>query len=135
MSEVKDVITAKAFQLVDGEGRKRASLFTSEDGSPNLEFYDKEGDARIAINVNKYGKSVLLFWAKDALPLIEISIEPSDTYESPKLKFLDGDGSAQARLTLGEKPALILKKDGEFIFQSHKVVKKGDSVKIDSPTE
>ena len=60
MSEIKDVITARAFHLVEEDGRKRASLFTSKDGSPNLEFYDKEGDARIAINVNKYGKSVLL---------------------------------------------------------------------------
>ena len=67
------------------------------------------------------------------MPLIEISIEPSDEFEEPKLKFLNGDGGAQARLVLGEKPALILKKDGEFIFQSHKVVKKGDSVKNRKP--
>jgi hypothetical protein len=124
MDQENDVITGKAFHLIDDERRRRASLYTSKDGSPNLDFYDKEGDARIGITVNDYGKSILMFWSKDGLPCIEIMVEPTGEQDSPGFRFLDGDGSAQARLTLGQKPFIILIKDGERIFDSAKVVHK-----------
>jgi hypothetical protein len=130
MDQENDEITAKAFHLIDNEGRKRASLYTSTDGSPNLEFYDKDGDARIGMTITQYGKSILLFWSKDGLPCIEIMVEPTDEHDSPGFKFLDGDGSAQARLGLGKKPFIVLIKDGERVFNSAKVEQKED----DAPT-
>ena len=130
MDQETDTITARAFHLVDDGGRKRASLYTSDDGSPNLEFYDNDGEARIGITVNKYGKSILMFWSRDGLPCIEVSVHPSDKHDSPGFTFLDGDGSAQARLILGQKPMIILVKEGERVFDSTKVLYKDD----DSPT-
>jgi hypothetical protein len=48
-----DVVAARGFELVDDQGRRQILIATSNEGSPSIWFFDKNGKARL--NLGLYG--------------------------------------------------------------------------------
>jgi hypothetical protein len=51
----RDVVTARSFVLVDGQGRVRGTFDTARDGDPTLGLRDRGGRERVAVQVLKDG--------------------------------------------------------------------------------
>jgi len=52
---VKEIVRAKAFELVDAEGQTRGQFFMKNDGNPALFLYDAAGKRRGAFSIMKDG--------------------------------------------------------------------------------
>ena len=59
-------VAAKTFLLRDAGGHTRGEWSVSEDGHPQLRFFDSEGQCRLAIGTHPWGQGMLLFDAKGA---------------------------------------------------------------------
>ena len=59
-----EVIKASDFRLVDGQGKVRARLAFSEEGTPGLWFFDEKGVARV--NLGIYSDGTSYFGLQDA---------------------------------------------------------------------
>ena len=59
-NQTKEVIRAKAFQLVNDNGDVVAELKTSRDGDTSFSLFDKDGEARLVAGLSSDGPRLVL---------------------------------------------------------------------------
>lgn len=59
-----DIVRARKFEIVDEEGQVRAAIGPGEEGSTGVQFYDREGEAKIQLSVSSSGSGEL--WLRDS---------------------------------------------------------------------
>lgn len=64
---VAEVVQVKRLELVDSEGRVRASLALDKDGNPGLSLSDEEGHARACLELDRRGVPRLCVLSKTGL--------------------------------------------------------------------
>jgi hypothetical protein len=89
--ELKNIIVAHEFHLVDEEGRDRWVLNLSKDGEPTVTFVNQNGWAPMAIGINKEG-----------LPFFNMVLEPNRK-GGPSLIMMDSQMKSRALLGLSEE--------------------------------
>ena len=157
MPEIPDVIQAKAFQLVDDNGKVRAELSMSQ-GSPEFKLLDGEGKAVVSATVFESGQPSLLlgnilesglhatiFEGHPSLALIDVvpgsrtvgiiregvngAIRLGiDSDKAMYLRFLSSDGSLGAEVDAFGKPTLSLV-DKESREKGNRTVVTTDGIK------
>ncbi len=63
--EKETVVKAQGFELVDKNGKKRASLTLDQDARPMMRFLDGDGNVRGVMRMDKDGNASLNFYDKD----------------------------------------------------------------------
>ena len=64
-------LESRSYVLVDSHEKRRAVLSTSEDGSPSLVFYDKDGKILLLANTKDDGSSSLALYDKNGTVLFK----------------------------------------------------------------
>jgi hypothetical protein len=123
---VESIVTARAFELVDADGNRRACLATDPDGNPAFQLYGRDGITRLQLAVagsdqaritimNKAGNEILIANVDDAG---NGSVEITDGQGTPRaLMDVRNDGTASFVLleTLRSAPIMIrLNADGTY---------------------
>ncbi len=103
--DVRDAVAARAFVLLDGEGKERANLRVGEDGVSRLSMLDPAGKPRATLGVTKSGGASLI--------LIDPSGESRATLMgrsdgSPVMALIDGGGQIRATLELRRDGSPVL---------------------------
>ena len=88
MPDIPDVIQARAFQVMDDEGRVRAELKTTADGEPSFALFDTDGQIRLCAELNE-GCPVLTLNDQEGQTLLEASVAENGGTE---LALRDKDG-------------------------------------------
>ena len=102
--ELKNIVVAHEFHLVDEEGRDRWVLNLSKHGEPTVTFVNQNGWAPMAIGINKEG-----------LPFFNMVLEPHSK-GGPSLILMDSQMKRRALLGLnkeGEPHLSLLDETGQ----------------------
>jgi hypothetical protein len=89
--DLRNIVVAHEFHLVDEEGRERWVLNLSKNGEPSFTFVNKNGWAPMAIGINKEG-----------LPFFNMVLEPNHK-GGPSLIMMDSQMKSRALLGLSNK--------------------------------
>lgn len=102
-------LEAKHFVLRDDSGKMRATLGLRADGTPGLAFYEKDGRARLSLDLGPNGPAVNLMDGTGK-PQAALATRSDGT---PGLGFFDHDGQIRVSLDLynGGLPAMNLFSD------------------------
>ena len=95
MSDIPDVVQAKAFQLVDDSGKVRAELSTTSDGDPSFVLLDEGGQIRLSATLNESQQPFLALFDQNGQGRFQVCL---DELEQPQLCLYGKDG----RLRLGD---------------------------------
>jgi len=107
VSEVPDVLRARAVQMVDAEGRVRAELAIDDDGSAGLFVRDEEGRSR-AVLVHDAAQSALYLLDEDG------------TIRVGSAQYAHGGGGFALHGPKSEGAAVLyLKDEGSLTFYGH----------------
>jgi hypothetical protein len=103
-SNLTRVVEAEKFFLRDANGKSRAGLFTTPDGSPTLTLNDKEGEPRMLMTVGQDGTPVIALQDKNDILRAVLTVEAGGA----SLSFHDKDGGQRSKLYLDKSgsPAL-----------------------------
>ena len=64
-------LESRSYALVDSHDKRRAVLSTSQDGSPSLVFYDKDGKILFLLNTKDDGSSSIALYDKNGTVLFK----------------------------------------------------------------
>jgi hypothetical protein len=92
-------IRARAFVLIDKEGRPRVDLRVAQNDSTHLVIMDREGLARLSLNVLSHGGADLVLRDRQGQPRAALSVVPDGR---PGLSLYDTAGPT--RVSLGVFP-------------------------------
>jgi hypothetical protein len=92
-------IRARAFILIDKEGRPRVDLRVAQNDSTHLVIMDQEGLARLSLNVLSHGGADLVLRDRQGQPRAALSVVPDGR---PGLSLYDTAGPT--RVSLGVFP-------------------------------
>ena len=111
MSDIRDVVQAKAFQLVDDDGSVRAEMKLSEDGSPEFVLRDQYGQDRLVARIDGFSASLSLS-NQDGQARFDVSVDESG---DPSLSLRDHGGKPRLSASLDEsgRPSLDLRDQDE----------------------
>jgi hypothetical protein len=97
--EAPDEVRARAFVLVDREGKPRMDLRVARNDSTHLVLFDREGQPQLSLNVLAQGGADLVIRDQLSQPRAVFSVMAEGR---PGLSFFDGAGKTQ--LSLGVFP-------------------------------
>jgi hypothetical protein len=105
--EGTEEIRAKAFVLVDRDGRPRMDLRVARNDSTHLVLLDREGLPRLSLNVLAQGGTDIVLRDQQGLPRAALSALPDGR---PGLSLYDATGTTRASLGMfpGDKTMLVL---------------------------
>jgi hypothetical protein len=96
--QILTTISAKQFQVMDGQGNVRAKMDVSGGGLAHLGLYDQQGVERAALVVSNEGTSMLALSGDDGNPRLTVNVA---THDGPAtFKLLNPDSSAAAELKM-----------------------------------
>jgi hypothetical protein len=96
--QILTTISAKQFQVMDGQGNVRAKLDVSDGGLAHLGLYDQEGVERAALVVSNDGTSMLALSGDNGNPRLAVNVA---THDGPAdFKLLNPDNSVAAALKM-----------------------------------
>ncbi len=96
--EIKDVVRAKRFELVNDEGQKRAQLFSRGDGAVALSLFENDGDTlRATLGVTSNGTAILNLYDRQDNLRATVQVDPT----KPEAQFSLADELGRARLQAG----------------------------------
>ena len=96
--QILTTISAKQFQVMDGQGNVRAKLDVSDGGLAHLGLYDQQGVERAALVVSNDGTSMLALSGDNGNPRLAVNVA---THDGPAdFKLLNPDSSVAADLKM-----------------------------------
>lgn len=98
-------VEAEEFRLEDKEGRLRASLRMTPEGSPALTLHDEEGSARLVMGIGSEGSPSVEIFDRGGKVRASLGLDPAG---SSRLLLSDRDGRPRASLALGTSGMPIL---------------------------
>lgn len=108
-----EVVQARAFELVDADGRSRGLWNVADDGTTRLALRDRRGEQRLNLTVLQSGHPGLSFVNEDGERRVVLGILPDET---SNLVFADADGVPRAVLGLSRaRSANLLLADGDGV--------------------
>ncbi len=108
------VVRAQQFVVVDDGGKDQAVLGAAPWGGPRLEFYDQEGNERLAVALGTDGNPYLGLYARDLFLREDgssaLSLGLIGEQSIPRLSMLDPVGNTRVTLALTPEgdPQLVL---------------------------
>jgi hypothetical protein len=102
-----DEIRARAFVLVDKEGRPRMDLRVARNDSTHLVLMDREGLPRLSLNILSQGGTDVVLRDQQGQPRAALSVVPDGR---PGLSLYDSTGTTRASLGIfpEDKAMLVL---------------------------
>lgn len=96
--QILTTISAKQFQVMDGQGNVRAKLDVSDGGLAHLGLYDQQGVERAALVVSNDGTSMLALSGDNGNPRLAVNVA---THDGPAdFKLFNPDSSVAADLKM-----------------------------------
>jgi hypothetical protein len=92
-----DEVRARAFVLVDRDGKPRMDLRVARNDSTHLVLLDREGLPRMSLNILTQGGADIVIRDQQSLPRVALSVVPDGR---PGLSMYDAEGTARVSLGL-----------------------------------
>jgi len=109
--QILTTISAKQFQVMDGQGNVRAKLNVSDGGLAHLGLYDQQGVERAALAVSNDGTSILALSGDDGNPRLTANVA---THDGPAyFKLLNPDNSTAADLKMDKSGRSLMLADSK----------------------
>jgi hypothetical protein len=107
-----DVVAARAFEMVDAQGRRQMLMATSNEGTPSIWFFDQNGKARLNLGLYADGNAAVVLNDGD-----ERAVEIFRTVGARNVPVLVMKSQGQDRMILGLQEAT---QDPYFVYWDEK---------------
>ncbi len=99
--EIRDVVRAKRFELVNDEGKKRPALFSRRDGAVGLSLVAADGDTqRASLGITSAGTATLKLY--DEREILRAAMQAAPAGAQAHFSLADAVGRARVQILLYE---------------------------------
>lgn len=100
MDEIKDIVKAKEFQLVDDEGNTKVTIGLDDNGNSSMKFMDKNQKVRVSVGSSQNGPaSISLSDSDGETRILSMVAENGSSY----LFMYDRQGVTRVQVETGSK--------------------------------
>jgi len=113
-----EVVEARWFEVIDGDGKRRARLGVTEGGEPKLELHDGTGKTRVELGLTEEGMSGLRLRDRSGRRRVVLTLTEEGR---PGLGLYDGrDGVRMALAVMegGDPRVVLFASDGKVLWRA-----------------